>query len=366
MRDGEEPAPAPTEGDDEVVTIQDTVEQWRDNLALQEFRKSLEGRRVRDVAFRGRMMRMRIIIFVVLVVGFFAGNIAIQAFRFPRHFRFYRERVRDAEVAAEGRHQVSMYHVVVAAYYRPVHVMLNTLGIWRELPRAGAHFLMLALQHFDAHLPRTRGRLTALHWAGAGAQTGAANLFRPGGGWATACVGGSLADRRRELRANWTRSRAEGNIWWPFFPDPETDEAAFFAVGAIQELLTDDTCGDSNISAYANLYTLFDGGLVNVARLLRRKGQSADELLHFMFGVDHVTIPECGQGAQYALRASAATGALASTYIDAVQPITAMHRAAGAKFTAVSMGLSVAASLGAGQIGYMLGQRREEAACDET
>ena len=50
-----------------------------------------------------------------------------------------------------------MYHVVVAAYYRPVHVMLNTLGIWRELPRAGAHFLMLALQHFDAHLPRTRG-----------------------------------------------------------------------------------------------------------------------------------------------------------------------------------------------------------------
>jgi hypothetical protein len=251
-----------------------------------------------------------------------------------------------------------------------VQNLFNSVGIWRHLPRAGAYFLLQSIAHFESD-ERTRGRLTALHWAGSGEETGAANLFRPGG-WASACAGSDQLSRRRELRSNWLKSESEGNLWFHFLPHPVREEDNFFNTGMISQLLTDETCQGSQISAYAHIYHLFDGGLCNLARLRSEWGVSAADIHQYVFGSARVRVRSSCEGfaQQMAMHVALAVGGSATSMGDSLSP--AMSGTSGSLLNVSGGGgvvLSMAVGIGAGVVSaipaYYLGKQMGEDDCED-
>ena len=348
--------------DEDLYTMEEVKDEWREAREMSRFASRLAAERADEVEYRGRMFRIRIGIFIGYLIFYFAGSVYVQRLKYPVHFEWY-ERV-VAPIALASKHQYSMYQTVVAAYYPEAQSLMNTFAIWPELPSKGARFLMQCVQHFEVMNEKTRGKLSALHWAGEKNMTNADRLFGKNG-WLSGCQQRSdFEARKAEMKKNWLQSRDEGNIWFDFFPDPSTDEESFFKVGIIQQLFTDESCGDdTSIKAYANVYKLYDGGLCNIARLKRGVGQGSSELFYFFFGSPvRFTPATCnGEAADAAKNGATAAGLAGFLYMDAFEPISAVsgHNKTGVIAAAGSLGIG---AVGAG-VGYAFGRAAGNERC---
>lgn len=246
-------------------------------------------------------------------VLFIVGNIYVQRWKYPALFKWYDE-MRKETPQGEATPNYSMYQVVTSAEYTPVAYML-TVGIWTELDRKGALFLMQTVAYFNEQATTNpKMRLTARHWNGSKRQNRAISVgsdvgFLGPNGWgcsAPASRSGSasmtLGQRQAALVDQWRASGSE-NIWYEFYPDTFSDAGyqAFLDVPAIQDLYqssasdndaSDNSC--SNAGIYGHMYKLYDGGLCAVAFSATKADQSASELFAYYFVGSPSPKPSCG------------------------------------------------------------------------
>lgn len=245
---------------------------------------------------------------VFSVVAWIVGNIYTEGRKFPLHMRWWKRApyllpdgkggvtVTKTAVPCKGKFSYSMYAVIVAAMYPSLYSILDALTIFESLNAQGAHFLMSAVQHFETH-PRTKGRLTMLHWCGDNTQTHAAKLFQCPGGWLSPGTQTGQTDeaRKETIARSWAASKGE-NIWYDFFPDPNTP--AFWEVPVIKEVVdVYNTCDvDTTATAFSNLYVLYDGGLCAAATSAVVTDKAADLFAHY-FSAPGQFSPMCGAAA---------------------------------------------------------------------
>lgn len=210
---------------------------------------------------------------LVGVVCYFASGIYGMKMRYPHLFAWY-EGMRRDKVQGAGRHDFSLYQVCTAANFAAAQQLFNLLLVWKDLHPAAANFLLFTIEYFDEKAKKDpKKRLTALHWAGSGAQTGFEKLTGPTGWASTGCATATLEQKKETLIANWNRS-ADENIWYHMLPQPvdASSKRAFLSVPMIAELYSDSATTGGAASACdpesfreSKLGLLFDGGLCNVA-----------------------------------------------------------------------------------------------------
>ena len=105
---------------------------------------------------------------LVIVVGgavsFVASSIYTQKYRYPKLFKAFaalQKRPLPAKAKRVGPHDYDIYQVCVAANYRPIQTLMETMLVWKTLSFKGALFLQQALTHFHS------AKLTRQHWSGA-------------------------------------------------------------------------------------------------------------------------------------------------------------------------------------------------------
>ena len=308
----------------------------------------------------GRTTRFRIAVAMTIssIIFYFAGNIYAQRSKFPAHFAWWDRQTMTAP-QGQGRHLFGMYQVATAAYHTSVQWVVNATTLWAALSQKGAIFLMHCVTYFEEN-PRTRGKLSSLHWAGAAEQTGAQFLFAPAeSGWASVCGAETLEGRKANLRRNWIASRGQ-NIWYDFFPDPELDPNAFFGVQIFSQVLDMD-CTEASSKRAFDVFKLFDGGLCGVAHREVSDDESAIQLFFRFFGVESRAPAMCYGMTEAAISGAAmgGTGSLAMAEVFEHLSKQGME-ATSMKFGAGVLGVSVLC----GVAGAFLSQSRAQEECN--
>lgn len=258
-----------------------------------------------DEARRRMQTRLTVLGVIAGIVMYFVAGVYGLRFRYPHLFKWH-DGMRAEATQGQAPHNFSMYHVATAADYTPVATFMGLL-MWTNLSAPGANFLMMCIEHFARLSAKDpKAKLTALHWAGSGAQT---HFDKLGGekGWASGgCAsGGTVEDKKQTLVANWNRSAKEGNIWYHMLPKPVdgagTDK--FLSIPMIQELFSDsketggtaDACSDGFFISTIGL--LFNGGLCHYAfEEGTRSNASAAELFNRCFATS-VSVRQSCEGA---------------------------------------------------------------------
>lgn len=279
------------------------------------FETQLQQQDLSDERKRRAFLVAGVVSVVVGVVCYFASSIYGMRMRYPHLFAWY-EAVRQEKVQGQGRHDFSLYQVCTAANFGEAQRLFDLLLIWKSLHPAAANFLLFTIEYFrEKAAADPKMALTALHWAGSGAQTGYDKLTGPTGWASTGCSTGTLEQKKATLIANWNRGAAE-NIWYDMLPRPvdETSKLAFLSVPMIAELYTDSADGgaasacDPESFRLSKIAQLYDGGLCNVAFKEGTKSTvSSADLFNAYFAVhDNPTASESCEGAA---RAGALQGA---------------------------------------------------------
>lgn len=351
-----EAAPAPAE-----ATLE-RVERAQKKLLAADI---LSAQVVQDTARRKerdwKVLTIAIVVTVVGVVGFFAGNILVQAQRYPKQFAQY-EAMLASGPRGKASPDYSMYQVATSKDYPTVSYVM-TIGVWPELSQKGALFLMQSLTYLSSDFVVSRGfKLSSLHWNGTAEQTGASKLVGPTG-WACAVQDSKLS--KETLLANWIGSK-EDNIWYHAFPDPsiasETDD--FLNIPIIKALYIgseadygdyEDACNAQSFEADGSLYELFDGGLCNVAFKSTRRDQSSDSLFNDFFMGTARTLPTCtGNVAQAALQGGMTAMGLAMPM--AMLGVTGVG----------ALLIPLVAAAGAGSFSYMASRAKAQNTCETS
>ena len=337
------PAPASATVDaqarDALVTMDDVIRAQKKVLAAE----TLSTQQARDAEARterdSRVMTICIVLTVVGVVGFFVGHIWVARFRYPAQYAAWQS-MEDRGTKGKFVPNYSFYEVATARDYPPVSYAM-TIGIWTNLSRKGALFLLQCLTYFKSH----KTPLTSLHWCGTAEQTNAQSLLGAIG-WACAS-GTNVTEKKQNLVAHWISSRGR-NIWYDYFPDPQTDYTGFLSVPCMQDLyLSEDACvNPQDFKAMGHLWALFDGGLCRVAHESTRLDQSSSQLFDYYFQASSTPQPTCG-GAASSGAISGSMGVLSSSLMLMMVP------GLGLAEVAILGGASlVAAGAGAG-VGYL-------------
>jgi len=311
------------------------------------------------------------------VVGWITASVLLQARKYPIHFEFWKRHafvipdgkggVQNSPTAlsGEGVHQYTMYQAVLAQYYTPMHSFLSGLTFYESLSPQGAGFLLKSVGFFETQ-EKTAGKLTLYHWSGGARQSLAHMLFECPGGWLSAgTLSGDMTTTQKEkhIRRNWIESRGQ-NIWFDFFPNPQTHELAFFSVPCIREVVDKyETC-NTKAEAFSELYALYDGGLCAVAASAKGT-ESAADLFKKMFGENASVRANCaGVAAQAALNGAMMSGMGTMSMMEMTQLSSNITQGAtnAASFNAGGMAgilvLSVAASIAGGITSSMAAKER--------
>lgn len=263
------------------------LEQESDKLLAQESRLGLQDDRRHRKIFVTATLAL-----TVGIVVYYASGVYGMRLQYPRLFAWY-DRMRRDPALGRGPHSFSMYQVCTAANYGAVQGLFELLFIWRDLRAPAANFLMLTVNHFeDKARSDATMRLAAQHWSGTGS---VAKLVGDKGWASTGCGTGTLDDKKETLCSNWNRSAKEGNLWYPFFPQPvdEVGKRAFLAVPVIAELYTDSDATGGAASACdeedfkeSKLGRLFNEGLCGVAFKANRDDEAAGDLFNTYFAAE--------------------------------------------------------------------------------
>lgn len=255
--------------------------------------KDARKRAARD----SRSFTIALILTIVGIIGFFAGHIYVQSYKYPNAFRWWNKM--KTEKPGKYKPNYSMFEVTTAKDYPPVAYVM-TLGLWTQLTQKGGLFLLQCVDYFQSQ----GFELTALHWNGDKSQTNANKLMGTGG-WACA-TGDSPEDRKNSLVKNWISSKRQ-NIWYGAFPDPSADGFTDFVnIPIIQDLYMgsardggayENGCDTKTFPATGHLWALFDGGLCRVAFESTREDQSSEELFQYYFVGSTKPMPTCGGAA---------------------------------------------------------------------
>ena len=322
-----------------LVTMNDVIRTQKKVLAAE----TLSTQQAQDAESRSerdsRLMTICIILTVIGIVGFFVGHIWVARFRYPVQFKSW-QTMENTGTKGKFVPNYSFYEVATARDYPPVSYVM-TIGIWTNLSRKGALFLLQCLSYFASH----KTPLTSLHWCGTSAQTNASSLLG-NVGWACA-KGTNITDKKQSLVAHWISSKGR-NIWYDYFPDPQTDYSGFLSVPCIQDLyMSEDACvNPQDFKAMAHLWALFDGGLCRVAHESTKLDQSSSQLFDYYFQKSSKPRPTCG-GAASSGAVSGAMGVLSSSMMLMMVP----GIGPGAL---VVLGTATAAAAGAGAgVGYL-------------
>ena len=239
-------------------------EEMQESVLLSKKIRFSDARRAKNVSKEAFWFRIKLLIGLLCLVGFFASNVYFRTQKFPQLYAWH-ERAKSRSENGKGQNY-DLTHVVISAYNRPFTWIMNTLLIWPDLNDHAAKFLIFCINQFEYVNTKTRGKLSLLHWNGNGEQNGFANLFKPDG-WLCSSHNTQNLDentRLRNLYSNWQASRTQNNIWYDFFPDNVDD---FIKIEGIKELVQrgGGIC-QSGSNNYSPIATLFDGGLCAVAK----------------------------------------------------------------------------------------------------
>ena len=271
-----------------------------------------------------------IVISVVSLLLFFFLNIYIQRFRYPDLYAWWYRFVKKAKVQGVPAKvtdlsdvHYSMNQVCVARDFPPVQTVLS-IGVWKNLSRSAAEFLILSVNYFQSNPyvasggPATRDKLTSLHWNGSyeqwtktsGHATTDADLMGPDG---FLCPKGGMTGDEDAVKTNivagwkWSKygpnrdKKTVWNIWYDFFPDPDVvGEEAFLSCPVINGLfsgsLKDEGAYTDPCSPYgpieSNLMQLMAGGLCFVALQNSAVTTSGNDLFQKFFSPRALSFPQ--------------------------------------------------------------------------